>query len=537
MSDPATLHPSPRTALLQRLGRIGRTFEPAGMTYAWTRFAILRSLGLIYTVAFLSLWHQLIPLFGTDGILPADLFINRLTENLGGSWGAFRQIPSLFLFVHSEPLMAALCIVGLVLAIALLTGFANLPMLFALWAIYLSFVNIGQRFYSFGWESLLLEATFLAFFMVQLLDPRPFPRRCAPPLVIIWAYRWLVFRVMFGAGLIKLRGDSCWWELTCLHYHYETQPIPNPLSYWLHHMPSWFHRFGVFWNHVIEIPVPFLVLGTPLMRRIGGLLLIQFQVILILSGNLSWLNWLTIGCCLACFDDRFWGTFVSRRHRLRFRALARTGRVSTARKVAVGLFALLLVWLSQHPVRNMISENQAMNRSFEPFRILNTYGAFGHIGKVRNEIILEGTYDDPADPQARWFAFQFKAKPGDVQRPPPVIAPYHYRIDWVAWFAAMSDYRHHPWLVNMIRHLLEGNPETEALLAFNPFQHGPPRAIRADLYEYRFAPPDDPDGAWWVRRRVRPWLPPLTRDHPSMLRFLAAHGLLREKATDARGVE
>ena len=138
-----------------------------------------------------------------------------------------------------------------------------------LWALYMSFVHVGQDWYGFGWEIQLLETGFLAIFLCPPLDPRPFPRR-PPPREIIWLLRWLIFRIMLGAGLIKLRGDPCWRQLTCLFYHYETQPIPNPLSRTLHFMPAWFHRAGVLFNHLTELVAPWFVFGPRRARLAAG---------------------------------------------------------------------------------------------------------------------------------------------------------------------------------------------------------------------------------------------------------------------------
>src|SRR4051794_8585849 len=146
-----------------------------------------------------------------------------------------------------------------------------------LWVLYLSIVNIGQVFYGFGWESLLLEAGFLAIFLG--------PASIAPPIVIIWLIRWLLFRVEFGAGLIKLRGDPCWRDLTCLYYHHETQPIPSPVSRYLHFAPHWFHKLETAWNHFVELIVPWFSFGPRQVRHVAGVLLITFQIFLIISGN------------------------------------------------------------------------------------------------------------------------------------------------------------------------------------------------------------------------------------------------------------
>src|SRR5579859_2240603 len=268
--------------------------SPKALPPYWlTRFMILRLLGLVYSVAFLTLVHQAIPLFGSNGLTPVPLFLQRVQETAGSFLHAFVELPSLFWLWNGDGFLTLMAWAGLGLSLLVLAGFANGFLLTLLWALYLSFVHIGQDWYGFGWEIQLLETGFLAIFLIPFWDGRPFPKQ--PPLVaMIWLYRWLIFRIMLGAGLIKLRGDPCWRDLTCLKYHYETQPLPNPLSPYFHFMPLWFHKCGVLFNHLAELAAPWLMLGPAWLCAIGGALMAVLQVVLILSGNLSFLNWLTL---------------------------------------------------------------------------------------------------------------------------------------------------------------------------------------------------------------------------------------------------
>src|SRR2546425_4661062 len=284
----------------------------AGRAPYWlTRFVILRLLGLVYFIAFLSLARQVLPLIGADGLLPARLFLDRVQTHFGSARAGFLQIPSLFWLDVSDGVVVTGAWVGTALSLVVLLGFANAVLLAMLWALYLSFVHIGQDWYSYGWEIQLLETGFLAIFLCPLLDGRPFPRR-PPPGAVIWLFRWLIFRIMIGAGLIKLRGDPCWRDLTCLYYHYETQPIPGPISRYLHFSPHWLLKFETAWNHFVELVVPWFSFGPRLARHVAGVLLVTFQIFLIISGNLSFLNYLTIIPFLACFDDTFLRHFLPR---------------------------------------------------------------------------------------------------------------------------------------------------------------------------------------------------------------------------------
>lgn len=270
--------------------------------YYITRFILLRLLGFVYFFAFLSLAAQVIPLLGENGLLPAKNFLE--TFKVESKTDAFFSLPTIFWFGVSDNMLLILSWLGVILSFTVMIGFANVPLMLVLWMLYMSFVHIGQLFYGYGWEIQLLETGFLAIFLCPLLDMRPFPRT-APPKAVIWLFRWLAFRIYLGAGLIKIRADECWRNLTCLYYHYETQPIPNPLSPYFHFMPKWFHKLGVLWNHFIELIVPFFIFSPRILRYIAGILMISFQFILISSGNLSFLNWITIVPCIACFDDNF----------------------------------------------------------------------------------------------------------------------------------------------------------------------------------------------------------------------------------------
>jgi hypothetical protein len=500
---------------------------PSRPTFWLTRFAILRLLGLVYLTAFLVAAHQAAPLIGHDGLTPADLYLDRLVAEAGSRAGAFIARPTLFLLTGvSDRLIAAVAWAGAGLSLLLLCGFANAILLFVLWALYLSIVHVGQIWYGYGWEIQILETGFLAIFLCPLLDWRPFPRR-PPPVAVLWLFRWLAFRIMLGAGLIKIRGDACWRDLTCLTTHYETQPIPNPFSRALHFMPAWFHKAGVAFNHLVELAAPWFVFWPRLARTVAGALMVSFQIILIASGNLSFLNWLTIVPALACFDDRLLGRiapgFLARRAALA-EAASRPSRPQFA--VTIALAALVAV-LSIAPVRNLASSGQRMNTSFDQLHLVNTYGAFGSVGSRRPELVFEGTDDEVIARDTRWREYEFRCKPGDPGRRPCWISPYHYRLDWQIWFAAMSDPGRHPWTAHLAWKLLHGDPGAIGLLARNPFPARPPRHVRVVRYIYRFAPPDDPAGRYWIRSDPQPWLPPLRADDPRLRDFIAANGWLR----------
>jgi lipase maturation factor len=491
-------------------------------SYRLTRLLFLRLLSLIYGVAFLVLAQQLRSLIGANGLLPAHDFLGRIGAAGSARLSTFAEVPTVFWLNDSDSFMVALAYVGVGLSLLVLLGFANALLLATLWFLYLSFYHVGQLFWGYGWELLLLETGFLAIFLCPLFDARPVPTT-APPRVVIWLLRWGLFRVMFGAGLIKLRGDPCWRDLSCMFYHYETQPLPNPLSWYLHQLPPVIHEIEVLFNHFVELIVPWTLFAPRRLRHIGGVFLVAFQVLLIVSGNLSWLNWLTITLCIACFDDQALSRIVPRRLRARLlqRSLTPPTQLHT---LAADCLAALVVYLSIGPVVNLLGSRQVMNGSFDRLHLVNTYGAFGSVGKRRSEVILEGTRDAAITDTTQWQPYEFKCKPGDVYRRPCIVAPYHYRADWQIWFAAMSVYQHQPWLVHFVAKLLEGDAGALSLLANNPFPDAPPRFVRAELYEYAFTHFGDTSGAWWTRQRVGPYLPPVSLDSPGLRMFLRNHG-------------
>ena len=472
-------------------------------TYWLTRFLILRLLGLIYAMAFLAAINQVIPLIGAHGLLPVDTFIRRVTESLGSTGAGFIRLPSLFWFVHSDSALLTVAWIGFILSCVVLAGFANAPIMTVLWFLYMSIVNIGQEWYGYGWEIQLLETGFLAIFLCPLFDLRPFPGR-EPPMPVITLFRWLIFRIMLGSGLIKLRGDDVWRNATALYYHFETQPLPGPLSRWFHFLPRAILRFGVWYNWLAELVAPWFVFWPRLARQIAGSVIVILQIILILSGNLSFLNWLTVVPALACFDDGFWSKLLPGRLVRRAEAAKTQALPSRPMMVTAWTVTAIIALLSIQPVFNMLSPRQIMNTSFDPLDLVNTYGAFGSVGRERLNVVFEGTMDSIPDDKANWKPYPYKGLPVALDQRPPQIAPYQLRLDWQMWFASMSTPEEYPWTKTLVSKLLNNDAGALSLFAGNPFPDKPPRYIRAVLYRYSFT-----HDRWWSRQRLgEPWLPP-----------------------------
>jgi len=490
------------------------------------RAALLRGLGLIYASAFLILVRQGRALVGADGILPATRYLERVGAVFQSRSAGFWKLPSVFWLSSSDTWLQGCAWLGLLGGLSMLAGLSNAPLLALLWALYLSFSHIGQIFYGYGWDSLLCEAGFLAIFLAPGLRPREFDPRSPPSPIVVVLFRWLSFRIMFGAGLIKLRGDECWTNLTCLAYHYETQPNPGPLSPLFHAAPLWFHELGTLFNHLVEVVAPFGVFGPRPARLVAGSLIIVFQTMLILSGNLSFLNWLTLIIALACFDDQALKRVLPKK--LRKSAEARLSPLSEAspsraRRAASIALALLIGALSLNPITNLLSSRQAMNASFDPFNLVNTYGAFGSVSRERYEVIIEGTSATTLDEHSTWTEYELPCKPGRVDRAPCWLTPYHYRLDWQLWFVPLSPEYQRRWFLSLTRKLLRGDPTVLALFSKNPFPERPPHFIRASFYRYQFAPLGSHDT--WLRRRTGQYLPPASLEDPEFRESLRADGL------------
>ena len=486
--------------------------------YVVTRWLVLRLLGVVYLFAFLGVLWQSLPLLGTHGLTPAASYVDELRSHGLTFW----DVPSLFVLDSSDAMLRGCALVGVILSAALVVGYANLPSLAILWLVYGSYERIGQTWFAFGWEIQILETTVVAACLVHPWDPRPW-RAPAPPALAIVLMRWLAFRIMLGAGLIKLRGDACWTALTCLDGHFETQPIPNPLSAWFHHLPHAVHAGGVVFNHLVEVVLPWFAFGPRRLRLVAAFAMAAFQIVLILSGNLAFLNWLTLVPVLALFDDDVLVRLAPRRLAGWLRARVAAARpAGRGHRVFVACLAVLIAIKSIAVVENLASSHQAMNESYDRLALVNTYGAFGSVDMVRHELVIEGTRDaDPAT--ATWSAYELPCKPGALDRRPCILGPYHLRLDWLIWFQAMDDQPSDPWILHLVWKLLDGDQEIRELIAVDPFAGAPARFVRIRRFVYHLQPLGAP--TWWTRTDEQPWLPPVSLETPGLREALARYGM------------
>ncbi|HWZ93252.1 MAG TPA: lipase maturation factor family protein [Polyangiaceae bacterium] len=469
------------------------------------RLLFQRGLAAIYGVAFLSALNQFRALLGERGLLPVPEYLRRVS---------FWQAPSVFHLRYSDRFFAVVAWTGLGLSLVALTGLSesgplwlSLGVWLTLYALYLSIVNVGQTFYGFGWESMLLEAGFFAAFLG--------PKQLAPSLVPVLALRWMLLRVELGAGLIKLRHDRCWRDLTCLYYHYETQPMPNPLSSYFHHLPKPIQRLSVAFSHFVQIVVPFGLFGPQPVAAIAGCFIIVHQLFLIVSGNYAWLNWLTVVLAVSAFSDRALGALAA------FHPVLVRPR-SHGFDLFLDALALGTALLSIEPTLNFFSKRQAMNASYNPLHLVGSYGAFGSVTRTRHEIVLEGTDDLELSDQTVWREYEFKGKPGDPTKRPRQWAPYHLRLDWLMWFlplrvmvkrSGLLRVGYELWFERLLERLLTGDPAIRALLRRDPFAGEAPNHLRAGFFIYQLTSRRERKrtGMIWRRRRIGEYLPAILR--------------------------
>lgn len=491
----------------------GRTLDPPG--HFLTRWVFLRLLGLVYLAAFASLWPQISGLIGADGILPASNLLTMVGHAIGRD--RYRLLPTLAWLSSSNGLLESLAAGGTFSSILLIAGIASGPVLLVLWIFYLSLVTAGQDFLSFQWDSLLLEAGFLAIFLApwRPLLPRwttDMASARAPSKAIVWLLRWLLFRLMFLSGCVKLLShDPTWRNLTALEYHYETQPLPTPVAWYAYHLPAWFQKASVVGVFIVEIAVPFLIFAPRRLRLLGCAVLVLFQVLLAVTGNYAFFNLLAVTLCVLLLDDQLLRRILPSCLTRRVPSPVTPVRKPVLARVAIAVLTAVIFFGSLDLVVGALFGRQHTSQWvdeavewLEPFRIVNTYGLFAVMTTTRPEIIIQGSNDGVS-----WRDYEFKYKPEDLNKRPQWVAPYQPRLDWQMWFAALSSYRSNPWFENLMLRLLQGSKPVLRLLAKNPFPGAPPRYVRALVYDYSFTGFAERRGTgdWWQRKLLGEYFP------------------------------
>lgn len=468
--------------------------------YRRARAIFLRALGLCFLCAFASAAVQVDGLIGSRGILPAAEFLDLAGPALG-RW-RYWDVPTLLWLDRSDRALHLLCWGGVGLGALLMVGVLPRACLALLWLGYLSLVSVGDPFLGYQWDTLLLEAGLMG----VLLAPGGvwLARAGEPSRAAVWLVRWLLFRLMLLAGLVKLAsGDPTWWAWEALQYHYETQPLPAPTSWYLHNLPRWFQAASVGFVFWAELACPLLIFSPRRPRLLAFWSFVLLQAIILASGNYGFFNGLTIALCLSLVEDRDWGRPASGPSAPASRRWWRRVPFAAAFLVIVALTTMESLDRSGWAV-NFPGPLESLRRAALPLRSLNAYGLFAVMTTERPEIVVEGSEDGES-----WVPYPFRWKPGDPGRAPRFATPHLPRLDWQMWFAALSrDCRGERWFLAFEARLLEGSPEVLALLREDPFAGRRPRYVRARRYSYRFTGRGERD--WWRREELDTFCPPVS---------------------------
>jgi len=457
--------------------------ELTASSFAFSQWLFLKLLAVNYFFAFGSLLWQMKGLYGENGILPVKELLANIVSNHGKK--LFFRVPTIFWWDASDRSLQTIALLGMIASVLVIIGIIPAPLFLFMWLAYLSFTSVGSTFLSFQWDTLLLEVGFLGIF---------FAIQTPPPLLLVFAAWFLLFRFMFSSGVIKLLSKCPEWKaIKAMDFHYETQPIPNRLAYYIHQLPKVFGKITVIIIFLIELFVPFLIFAPGPLRLVAFFILVLFQIIIMLTGNYAFFNTLTITLCFLLLND------------FQFQELFTTVPSIYAAspylwlEILLSMVAVILIFFNALQLVRMFLPSPIINKILNPiahFEIVNSYGLFARMTTVRNEIIIEGSQDGQ-----HWLPYEFKWKPGDLTSPPPQVAPYHPRLDWQMWFAALSSYQHNPWFLRFLVRILEGKPEVLNLLKSNPFPNEPPKYLRSLLYQYHFSDlkTKKEKGEWWTR--------------------------------------
>ncbi len=466
-------------------------------TFHLVSWLFLRLLGLTFLVAFVSIGSQITGLVGADGILPlSEDLVTLAAEH--GTW-RYWFVPTLFWINSSDTALLSVCLAGAAASGLIVLNVLTRTMLVLVFVLHLSLWVAMPVFGNIQPDALILEVGLLAIFLTSGSH------------IVIWLFRWLLFRFMLLSGLVKLLShDPSWAQLAALNFHYETQPLPTPLAWYAHQFPEWFQQLSVLSMFGIELLLPWLIFMPRRLRFVAAWGFLILQLAISLTGNYYFLNLLTMFLCLFLFDDRALAGLLPSRlaGRLHYR-LPGPGRLATFAAAALAgvvvVTNMATVW-QRFEKRPLPGPLATLVATTSRFGVTNFYGFFGVMNTVRHEIIVEGSLD-----AEHWRPYEFRYKPGDVHRCLSWSIPHHPRLDWTMWFAAGESPFQNRWFGDLLYRLLHGAPPVVALLADNPFPLQPPVWVRATLYRYRFTTPAEraATGDCWVREPLRPYVPPL----------------------------
>jgi hypothetical protein len=515
---------------ITRIYQVWHGGELKPSTYHIATALFLRLLGVIYLIAFVSLWTQIDGLIGDHGILPVNDFLNEAKEYFAQQippaspgW----NLPTLAWLNPHDGFLHLLCAGGTIASVLLMLGVLPIPSLIVLWLFYLSLFYAGQVFMTFQWDILLLETGFVAIFLAPFVVRSRFLKDRHPPRLAIWLAWWLLFRLMFESGAVKLTWNAwqlgpdgipianTWKSLTALDFHYWTQPLPVWTSWYMAKLPGWFQKLSVVVVLVVELLLPWLIFAPRRLRYVAfaGITLLMFLIAA--TGNYNFFNLLAFALALLLLDDRAWPRFL--RNRIAGSDWPFLAAPTRWRSFVLVPFAFLVILVGSLQVKEAIAPPKSPSAPLESklgtsqFFFVSEYGLFRQMTETRPEIVVEGSDDG-----INWTVYEFRWKPGDPSRRPRFCAPHQPRLDWQMWFEALRleevykvtgtiDPRNmSAWFQSFLIRLMKGEPNVVGLLASNLFPDGPPKSVRMRLYQYRFtdAAEGKATGNWWHRELV-----------------------------------
>lgn len=457
----------------------------------------LRLLGVIYLIAFASIGVQIEGLIGSQGILPISERLVEFAANSG--YERYFKLPTLFWLNASDAALNGAVIAGCVAALLIIFQRFSRPALIAAFVLYLSLFHASYPFLNFQWDGLLLEAGFLAIFLT------PHSR------VVILLFRWLLFRLRFMSGISKLAsGDPQWANVTALNSYFEVQPLPNPIAWYIHQLPEWILRFGTVATLVIEIVVPFMMFLPRHWRFIAAWITIFWQLLIILTSNHNWINFLTIILCLFLFDDKALRRVLPVRLQAMLDWRKKTVvRINRFKQYSVAVLAAFIFSIGTLKIYELATSQRLsgwvgdiMNTA-SVYSIVQSYHVFPTMTTRRIELEILGSHDG-----LDWQPYHFKYKPDRLEQRPQFIIPHQPRLDWQMWFVTLNP-RHVPWFGYFLEALLDNSPTVTALLQDNPFADEAPRYLRVEAWEYHFTDSEQrkQTGNWWRRESLGPFTP------------------------------
>jgi lipase maturation factor 1 len=513
-----------------------------------SRWIFLRALGVIYFSAFFSLVFQIRGLIGPEGILPAGEYLKSVAEQVGST--RYWYAPSVLWFSSGTHMVMGLCWIGLAASAILVFNIWPRGMLGICFVCFLSFVSAAGEFSGYQSDGMLLEAGFLSLFLAPsgfrpgLAETRP-PVRAAVYLLL-----WEWFRIYFESGVAKIAGsDPEWRNFTAMDEYYQNGPLPTWIGWYVQHLPHWFHAATAFFTLALELVLIWGAFLPRLVRIALFFVVTPWQIGIILTANYTFLNYLVLILAFLLLDDDFLIRFFpakwkkplldrgsapaiesnlptfdqlsiltpsSSQSREKPTTSSETPRDgwqkirSALAPVRVAVTAVLLVWIFYATTAQMVwmitpaplpTTPVAL---LEPFRIANRYGLFAVMTRGRYEIEFQGSNDGQT-----WIAYPFRHKPQELDKAPRIYAPYQPRLDWNLWFASLGEWRDNPLVLRTQRRLLSNDPDVLALFAANPFPQGPPRQVRAVLWQYWFTSMAEKreHGLWWRRQLLGLYAP------------------------------